>query len=294
MKYYKATFTITEKGGNKPADENIMQAARDILCAVAAEAGFESFEEQDTGVCGYVQRNIFDAAALDSCLQAFPLQDMRVGYTLTEAEDKDWNLTWEQQGFESIVIDDRCIIHDTLHPSDNAPMGTLDITIDARQAFGTGTHATTKMIVAELLNTDLKGMSVLDCGCGTGILSIVASKSGAETVVGYDIDEWSVENTRHNCAINNVANVAVVEGNADVIPSLNKNFNIVLANINRNILLADMSTFHSAMTGGATLILSGFYTEDAPLLREKAESLALDFVKSVKNADWCMMVFKKP
>ena len=155
-----------------------------------------------------------------------------------EAEYRNWNEQWENEGFEPIVIDGRCIIHDTKHPAgDKAPDSpTLDITIEARQAFGTGTHETTRMIVGELLKMDLKGKRILDCGCGTGILGIVASKCGASEIVAYDIDEWSVENARHNAKLNGVKNMEVLEGDRNVLSHVSGVFDVVLANINRNIL----------------------------------------------------------
>lgn len=293
MKYYKVLFSITDCRENTTSDPVILQTARDLLCALAAEAGFESFEETGNGLCGYVQQQAFSKTLLDEAVNAVPLENISVTYNVSEAEDKDWNIEWETNGFEPIKIGGRCVIHDTRHSAKPADCNMLDITIDARQAFGTGTHDTTQMISACLLEMNLDGKNVLDCGCGTGILSIVAAKCGARNVTAYDIDRWSVENTKHNCELNNVQNVKVVEGSSDIISSLNKNFNFILANINRNILLADMSKFRSAMAAEAFLILSGFYTEDAPLLKEKAKSLGLNFVKAADHNKWCMLVFKK-
>lgn len=293
MKYYKVIFSITDTLNKRPASGVMLQTACDIVCALAGECGFESFEEYKGGVCGYAQKSAFNGSALDAVLKSFPLENISVSYDLTDAEDKNWNQTWEKQGFEPIIIDGKCIIHDTLHPIITGSDEIKDIIIDTQQAFGTGTHDTTKMIVTELLNINLKGLSVLDCGCGTGILSIVSSISGAEKVVGYDIDEWSVKNTKHNCKLNGIKNIESIEGNSDIIKLLNKNFNIVLANINRNILLADMPKFCDAMAENGILILSGFYTEDAPLLKEKAESLSLSFIKSNQSNNWCMLVFRK-
>ena len=157
---------------------------------------------------------------------------------------------------------------------------------------GTGGHETTYMIVSELLDNDINGLQVLDCGCGTGILSIVSAKLGAKNVTGYDIDEWSTENTKHNCIINGITNVSILHGNANVINTLETEFDIVLANINRNILLNDMPQFKHAMRDGAKLILSGFYEKDAEMLINKAEELKLKLDKKKTKNDWCMLVFK--
>ena len=140
--------------------------------------------------------------------------------------------------------------------------------------------------------SDVKGKRVLDCGCGTGILSILSAKLGAKDVTGYDIDEWSVSNTRHNCGLNGVGNVTVLHGDASVISTLATKFDMILANINRNILLNDMSAFKSAMSDGATLILSGFYEQDADMLINSAERLGLKTVKRETRHQWCMLVFE--
>jgi len=293
MKYSKATFCITSSDSNSPADHTLTQTAKDLLCALAAEAGFEAFEEQGNNVCGYVQKRALNRNILDSAINSFPIKRVQISYTLEDAEDKDWNAEWEQHGFEPIVIGNRCVIHDLAHPIDSNAAEVMDITIDAKLAFGTGTHDTTQMIVSELLNTDITGSRVLDCGCGTGILSIVAAKAGAKSVAAYDIDQWSVENTCHNCQLNNVSNVTAVLGDASVIPSLGGCFNIVLANINRNILLADMPCMSAVMPTGARLIISGFYEKDMQMLLNKAAVLNLHHVKSEKSNGWCMAILTK-
>lgn len=219
------------------------------------------------------------------------MENIKITYKIEEAEDKNWNETWEEKGFEPIVVNNKCVIHDTMH--NNTGNGNLiDITIDAKQAFGTGGHETTYMMVSELLDNDINGLQVLDCGCGTGILSIVSAKLGAKNVTGYDIDEWSTENTKHNCIINGITNVSILHGNANVINTLETEFDIVLANINRNILLNDMPQFKHAMRDGAKLILSGFYEKDAEMLINKAEELKLKLDKKKTKNDWCMLVFK--
>ena len=290
MKYFEVEFTLTP----------CSQVAQDLLSALAGEAGFETFEETETGLTGYVQQSLFDKMTLEQMLACFPLENTQIEYDVREAEDRDWNEQWEQEGFEPIEVrsqkeDGRgktLIIHDGRHlPS--APSDIM-IEIDAHLAFGTGTHETTQMICGTLLDMNLKGMRVLDCGCGTGILGISALKLGATSCTAYDIDEWSVDNTRHNAVINHVdQQLTTLHGDASLLDSIDERFQVVLANINRNILLQDMERFISVMAPQATLVLSGFYESDAQLLVEKVKVLGLVLQESKTNKEWNCLVFNK-
>ena len=228
----------------------------------------------------------------------FILPDTKIEYKVEKAEDKNWNEEWEKAGFAPIIINESCVICSVKEENPQALIenaegnSPLIIRIDPKQAFGSGTHETTQMIVAQLLGMDLKGKNILDCGCGTGILSIVAGKCGARKVYGYDIDEWSVRNTIENAASNNVV-LEVKEGNRQVINDFNEKFDVVIANINRNILLADMPAFVEAMKPQATLILSGFYEEDVALLEEKAVSLGLKKSQCQENHLWTCLTFHR-
>lgn len=286
MKYYEVNFTI-----EAPAE--LMQDARDILSALAGEAGFETFEDTDEGVKGYVQQGLFDEALLKALIGDFPLPSCTVAYTVSEAEDKDWNEQWEQQGFEPIVVNDTLVIHDGRHlPSDIRPQTSIEI--DAHLAFGTGTHETTRMMVGLLMSQDLTDKRVLDCGTGTGILGIAALKLGAREAVGYDIDEWSADNARHNAVINMVdGQFTSLLGDASILKEVSGQFDVVLANINRNILLNDMEAFVGKMAPHSTLLLSGFYEQDIPMLEEKAASLGLKKQAQQHDGDWACLMFMR-
>ena len=199
---------------------------------------------------------------------------------------------------DSIIINNNCLICSVKEKdpyalvADTEGSEPLIIRIDPKQAFGSGTHETTQMIVSQLLDMDLKGKNVLDCGCGTGILSIVVAKCGAKKVCGYDIDEWSVRNSTENAITNDVV-IEVKEGDKQVIEELSETkFDIVIANINRNILLADMPSFVEAMKPQGYLILSGFYEEDVALLEEKAISLGLRKSQQRSNHRWVCLTFQ--
>ena len=285
MKYYEVNFTLSPLNSD----------ACDLLAALAGEAGFETFEETEAGLTGYVQQQLFDPSQLDELLQSFPFPDVNVSYTVGEAEDRDWNEQWEQEGFDPIVVDNRLVIHDGRHlPEQLSTVNyQLSIEIDARLAFGTGTHETTRMVCSTLLTLPLDGKRVLDCGCGTGILGIVAMKLGASACTAYDIDEWSVDNTRHNAVINQVELTPLL-GDATILNKVEGTFDLVMANINRNILLLDMPRFREKMTKNAYLILSGFYTNDIPLINDKAMSLGLKMVSQKEENGWaCLLLTTK-
>lgn len=286
MKYLVAEFKIE-------CQDSMIQIARDLLTDALGEAGFETFEDTEDGIKGYVQESLFDENAMNDVISNFMLPDVSISANIQEAEYKNWNEEWEEAGFERININDSITIYDARHDDGAGIASGISIGIETKQAFGTGTHETTRMIVSTLLNIDLKGKRVLDCGCGTGILGIAASKLGASEVVGYDIDEWSSENAIHNAELNGVGNMKVMLGDASVLKSVEGKFDVVLANINRNILLADMPAFVSVMADDSLLILSGFYASDVDLLIEKASSLGLSKIDSKSDSEWTCLVLKK-
>lgn len=288
MKYYVARFNIE-------CEPELLQIARELLSASACEAGFEAFEDTETGIYGYVQRQLFDKNALDNALQEMPLEGVRVTYDVAEVEDQDWNAGWEEEGFEPIGVSDDFIVYDAKHTDMSAFAGNDGVRrvfIEARNAFGTGTHQTTRMILRRLLSMDLHGKSVLDCGCGTGILGISASLLGAAFVLGYDIDEWSADNARHNATLNGVDNMEVLLGDASVLGGVKERFDVVIANINRNILIADMSAFATHIKPGGVLILSGFYESDVTMLTCSATENGLVLHDVITDEEWASASFR--
>ena len=295
MKYYEVKFAIS-------APEELLQDVRDVVSAMAGELGFETFEDTPEGLTGYVQQHLFDPDALDEMLRALPFAGVSVKQQAAEAEDKDWNQQWEDEGFEPIAVGDHLVIHDGRHlptgfSTGSMPRdadGRLSVEIDAKLAFGTGNHATTRMMADALTHQSMEGKMVLDCGTGTGVLAIVALLLGARRAVGYDIDEWSADNARHNAVLNRVdERFDSLLGDATIIDSLvPHSFDVVVANINRNILLADMPRMAMALKPGGTLLLSGFYQADIDMLQAKAESLGLSMMATHHEGEWAMMEMK--
>lgn len=273
MKYFEVTFSAN------PCNETIT----DILSALTAEIGFESFVECEGGMQAYIQQSLFDEEALKNIITDFPIPDTEITYTITEPEDKDWNEEWEKNFFQPIVIEDRCVIHSTFHK--DYPKAEYDIVINPQMAFGTGHHETTSSILGELLDADLKGKSVLDMGCGTSILAILASMRGADPVTAIDIDDWCVNNSRDNTALNNINNITVELGDASLLEG-RKPFDVIIANINRNILLNDMAAYTACMHKGSEIYMSGFYVQDIDAIRSKGESLGLKFVHYREKNNW--------
>lgn len=283
MKYFEVDFQLSP----------LSQDACDILAALTADAGFESFEETQHGIRGYVQQPLLDRQALEDIVNNFPIMGTNIIYTINKAEDKDWNEQWEQEGFEPIIVgNNRLAIHDGRHlPSQPAD---ISVEIDARLAFGTGTHETTQMICEWMLDMPMKDLRVMDAGCGTGILGIVALKLKASHVTAYDIDEWSSDNTRHNAVINRIdSQLSVYCGDASLLDSKTADYDLVLANINRNILLNDMPRFCQIMKQDAKLILSGFYTEDIPLLEARGKELGLTLTGAKNRDKWASIIMQR-
>ncbi|MBE6283010.1 MAG: 50S ribosomal protein L11 methyltransferase [Mediterranea massiliensis] len=280
MKYLEFSFRTT------PCTEVV----NDVLSAVLAEVGFESFVEQPEGLLAYIQQNLYDEASVASAIDDFPIPDTTIDYTYTEAEDKDWNEEWEKNFFQPIVIGNRCVIHSTFHH--DVPQAEYDIAINPQMAFGTGHHETTSLVIGELLDSKLEGKTVLDMGCGTSILAILARMRGASSCTAIDIDDWCVRNSIENIELNNVDQIDVCLGDAAILADKGP-FDVVIANINRNILLADMQHYVARMKEGATLLMSGFYVDDIPLIKAEAERLGLTLVGYKEKNRWTVTTFKR-
>ena len=275
MKYFEVKFITV------PASEVIS----DVVSALAAEAGCESFVTETDGLTAYVQQSFFQEDTLQALLTDFPITNVQVTYTVTEAEDKDWNEEWEKNYFQPIIIEDQCVIHSTFHK--DVPQAKYDIIINPQMAFGTGHHETTSLMLGELLQADLHDKRVLDMGCGTSILAILASKRGADPVTAIDIDDWCISNSKDNFALNGVTNIDVFQGNAESLPG--RQFDVVIANINRNILLRDMHYYVDTMVPGSVIFMSGFYREDVPQIQAEGERLGLTFRYFKEKNNWCVV-----
>ena len=280
MKYNEVIFTI------KPYNEDFS----DVLSSILAEIGFETFIPTDNGLTAYIQKAFFASELLEEAIVNYPIPNIEIEYSVKDAPDENWNQKWEEEGFQPILIGNEIAVHTTNHT--DIPEVPYDIIIHPCQAFGTGSHQTTRMILSTLKDMDLTNKYVVDAGTGTGILSIMAVLRNAEKVLAYDIDEWSVKNAENNLKLNNVEHhVDVLLGASEVLEGKTE-VNLLIANINRNILLNDLPTFRKTLGKNGEIILSGFYIEDITLIEERACQLGL-VRKGMKEEDgWAMLLFE--
>ena len=260
----------------------------DILAAELGEMGFDTFVPTSVGMEAFVAENTFNENELQALLSDFVIETS-INYTVTKIESKNWNEEWEKHYFEPIIIENECVIHSSFHK--NVPKVTYDIVIDPKMSFGTGHHETTSLVIGELLNMELAGKKVLDMGCGTSVLAILAAMRGATDLLAIDIDSWCTENSIENIALNNVTGITVKKGGAELLTGLH--FDIILANINRNILLADMEKYAACLSTNGELYMSGFYSEDIPLIEAEANRNGLDLVKSRLKNNWAVVKMVK-
>ncbi len=258
--------------------------AADLLINELAQIGFDSFEDCQDGCIGYIPTNLIDRNKIEQVIDDFPYREVMVK-SITDIEDKDWNEEWEKNFFQPIIIGNQCVIHSTFHH--DIPHLPYDIIINPQMAFGTGHHQTTSMMLQAILETDFQDKEVLDMGCGTAVLAILAKKRGAKHVTAIDIDDWCVRNALENIALNNVSGIDVLHGNADLLNG--RHYDIILANINRNILLDDMPLYAATMQHGGIIFMSGFYIDDIQQLCERGNNYGLQLAGQKQNDKWAMI-----
>lgn len=258
--------------------------AADLFVAFLAENGFDSFENWEEGIEAYIPSEDFSEDELVEKITNFPYQGVEL-LSVNAIPDQNWNEEWEKNFFSPIVIGDECVIHSSFHK--DVPQVQYDIQINPKMAFGTGHHATTSLIIAALLEAELREKSLLDMGCGTAVLAILAAMRGAAPITAIDIDTWCVENAKENSQINKIENIDIRLGDARLLKGMH--FDVILANINRNILLTDMKTYASCLNEQGELYLSGFYTEDIPILEAEALKHGLKTLEYKEKNNWAMM-----
>lgn len=274
MNFTQVNFNI------QPFEEYIS----DILAAELAEVGFDSFVPSENGMEAFIKSTSFSENSIQTILDEFPIE-VSIDYKVTQIESKNWNEEWEKHYFEPIVIGNECVIHSTFHK--NVPTAKYDIIIDPKMAFGTGHHETTSLVIAELLTMDLENKKVLDMGCGTAVLAILAAMRGAKELVAIDIDNWCTENSLENIELNKVSGIEVKLGGAELLNG--QTFDIILANINRNILLNDMEQYATCLSKGGELYMSGFYKEDVPLIEAEANRNGLELLYFKDKNNWTVV-----
>ncbi len=275
MNYIELNFIIKEN----------INLLSEILIAKLGELDYEMFEENENGFKAYIRQNNFDREKLD---QLDLTDDDNISYTVQLIEEQNWNVEWESN-FKPVIIGTDVYVHADFHPAQQ--QFKYQINIQPEMSFGTGHHETTASMIELMLNYDFAGKSVCDMGCGTGILAIMAEKLGAAMILAIDYDENCVRNTATNLLRNQTQHISVLLGDADTIKG--RTFDIILANINRNILLNDVSKYTSAINRGGMLFISGFYEEDFAIIKPEFEMHFLQYKESLIKNNWCAAVFSK-
>lgn len=261
----------------------------DIFAAMLADVGYESFVPDASGLTAYIKKEDFELSALDNVIRNFPMETA-ISVSHTVVEGRDWNAEWEKNYFKPIIIDDKCAIHSSFHR--DVPKCEYDIVIDPKMAFGTGHHATTTLMIRWLLSMDIKGKKVVDMGSGTGILAILADMRGAASVDAVEIDEFACENAKENLKLNGALNVSLHLGDASQLADIH-DVDVFLVNINRNIITADLSVYADTLRQDASVMLSGFYEEDIPVIMQAAEPLGLVLYDHTVLDRWASLHLKK-
>jgi ribosomal protein L11 methyltransferase len=271
--YIEYNFTLSPK---EPTSE--------ILIAELGNAGFESFVESEVGVTAYIQKTEWKANILEDIF-VLNSEEFSIEYNYNEVAQTNWNAEWEKN-FEPIQVDEVVSIRAPFHDNPNLK---YDIVIEPKMSFGTGHHETTHMMVQHLLKLDLENKKVLDMGCGTGILAIFAEMKGAKPLDAIDIDNWCYENSLENIARNNCENISVYEGDASLLAG--KKYDVIIANINRNILLMDMNVYANCLNERGVLLLSGFYEADIPVIDAAVSKFGLTLETTIQRNNWVALKY---
>ena len=275
MNYIEYDFTVSP-----------LEMGSEILIAELAEVGFDSFVDTPTGIKAYIPKDSWNEQILED-IYLLGNPEFTISYQITEIEQVNWNEEWEKN-FSPIVVEDLCTVRANFHP---VPNTRYDIVITPKMSFGTGHHETTYMMLQQLLPLSLEGTKVLDMGCGTGILAIMAALRGARDITAIDIDPWCVENATENVQQNDCSFITIKEGDVSLIAG--EQYNLILANINRNILLSDIPAYTQALLPQGLLLVSGFYEEDLPAIKEKCQEVGLTYLSHIERNRWVSAKFQR-
>lgn len=259
--------------------------ATDLIAGLLGDIGFESFVPDESGLTAYISTSLWDESGVDKALEDFPF-DCRISRKATVIEGRDWNEEWERNYFSPIVVGDRCVVHSSFHT--DIPEAEYDIVIDPKMAFGTGHHATTSLILGQLLDMPLAGKSLIDMGTGTGILAILAAMRGAAPVTAIEIDPFAQVNAVENVALNGHPEINVILGDAGALEGVDP-ADVFVANINRNVITGDIAAYSAHLKSGGVMLLSGFYTDDIPVVQAAAEAAGLRYESYTECDRWTCM-----
>jgi len=264
-----------------------IQGISDILIAELNEIGYESYDETDEGLQAYILEKFFDIDKVNK-LQVNDIPKVKIDYEWEVIKTQNWNAVWESN-FDPITVEDKCVIRAPFHS--DTPKCEYEIIIEPKMSFGTGHHETTFLMLKTMLELDFKNKAVLDMGCGTGVLAILAKMKGANDVTAIDIDEWAYNNTVENIERNNCNDIKVFQGDASLLT--NQQFDTVIANINRNILMDDIKHYSKVLKKGGTLLLSGLYDTDLPLIKTETSENNLEYISFIEKNSWISAMFTK-
>jgi len=262
------------------------QENREILVAVLSDLAFESFDESEETIRGYIPGESANLNEIEEITSALPFSVVIDTETIP---DQNWNEVWEKNYFKPLLIGGRCLVRAPFH-TEFEP-AEFELVIEPKMAFGTGNHETTTLVAEQILDMDLAGKTVLDMGCGTGILGMLASLKGAKSITAIDIDTWSFESTVENARLNNIFNLEAKLGDASLLGS--ETYEIIFANIHKNVIINDLPVYESVLQPGGKIYLSGFYTQDMPDVKAKAESLGLVEKGHQEKNNWVVYSFEK-